>query len=93
MFAQRVDVAVGNDDSDDHLDGKGLSIDILYNSLNSGQPSVPSGGSYAADIPSGDLPDDVIIDDVRCFAEPIYSDGTVPSIMVESRAFVLALRG
>lgn len=41
--------------------GHGLSIGILSDSFSCGQNTVPNGGTYAADIASGDLPDDVIV--------------------------------
>lgn len=43
------------------VDGTGLTIGILSDSFDCGQPTVPNGGSYAADIASGDLPDDVVV--------------------------------
>lgn len=43
------------------LDGTGLSIGILSDSFDCQQSTVPNGGSYAADIVSGDLPADVMV--------------------------------
>ncbi len=140
--AQRVDKIDDFDDEDDRLTGRGLSIGILSDSFDCQQPSVPNAGSYAADIASGDLPDDVvvledffggcidegramaqlihdiapgakllfhtafggqanfaggiidladagadvIVDDVRYFAEPIYSDGIIAQAVDEVAA-------